>query len=307
MDKKELEILIPSETVRQYVLDTGWTFTDMQKAALLYHSDLPLEQQYSWLRTLRAKTDNEGLRKQLTVYLDREEQGLQAFKENNDKSHIYALTIKNDDEDQYNQIPPCDYFFDWELAYEYGKRKCCPFQIEKWGVQGAGVNSDHYAVLSFNRNGEIMEFQDRASSSDDNDLKTRNEHFEHILVEVPNPFERGDIVRFVDTEDVGIVETMQKEWKKDLARYQSDEWKQKGFCTDLLDVRIRVGFLNEDGTFSHRHIIPIYLEQYKPEEDWNKASPMDKLLLCASDLYRGEGSLDELCFFTTEYRNSKEG
>lgn len=40
MDIEELNALIPSETVRQYVLDTGWTFTDVQKAALLYHSNL---------------------------------------------------------------------------------------------------------------------------------------------------------------------------------------------------------------------------------------------------------------------------
>ena len=41
MDIEELKAMIPSETVRQYVLDTGWTFTDMQRAALLYHSGLP--------------------------------------------------------------------------------------------------------------------------------------------------------------------------------------------------------------------------------------------------------------------------
>ena len=90
MDIEELKAKIPSETVRQYVLDTGWTFTDMQRAALLYHSGLPLEQQCSWLRTVRDKTKDECLRKQITEYLNLKEQGFQAFKENEDRRHIYV-------------------------------------------------------------------------------------------------------------------------------------------------------------------------------------------------------------------------
>lgn len=46
MDVEELKAMIPSETVRKYVLETGYTFTDMQKAALLYHSNLVLREQY---------------------------------------------------------------------------------------------------------------------------------------------------------------------------------------------------------------------------------------------------------------------
>ena len=71
-------------------------------------------------------------------------------------------------------------------------------------------------------------------------------------------------------------------------------------------MTIRVEFLNEDGTFSHAHINPICLERYQPEEDWQKGSSMDKLLLYASLVHKGEGSLDELYFFTMEYRISKE-
>lgn len=37
MDEKELEMLIPSKTVRDYIMETEWTFTDFQKAALLCH------------------------------------------------------------------------------------------------------------------------------------------------------------------------------------------------------------------------------------------------------------------------------
>jgi len=122
MDHDELETLVPSETVRRYILETGWTFTDMERAALLHHSDLPLEQKDSCLRDLQTRTEDEGLRKQLSEYLSQE----------------------------------------------------VPFNEERDG------------------------------------------YFTYIFYKVPNPFERGDIVRLVDTEDYGIVETSQKQWQDNL-------------------------------------------------------------------------------------------
>lgn len=209
MDIEELSAMIPSETVREYVRDTDWTFTDLQKAVLLYQSELPLEEKRSHLKDLYGKTADEKLQKELKDCL-------------------------SDD------------------------RTC------------------------------------------------HNEYLESAYIEVPNPFERGDMVRFIGTEDYGIVETSQKEWKEDYARYHSDEWKQTGIDRDFSDVQIRVAFLGDDGTFGHSHVNPICLERYQPQEDWIDGNPMDKLLLCASDLYRGKGSLDELYCFAAEYRKFKK-
>lgn len=209
MDIEELNAMIPSETVRKYVQETVWTFTDTQKAILLYHCNLPLEKKLSYLKNLYNKTEDEKLQKELTDYL-------------------------SDDKTDFN------------------------------------------------------------------------EYLEYAFIEVPNPFERGDIIRLVGSEDYGIVETTQKQWKKDLVKYQSDERQQKGLCEDFSDVQIRVVFLDNDGAFSHAHINPIDLELYQPKGDWMDGSPMDKLLLCISDLYRGESSLDELYYFTKEYRKSRE-
>ncbi len=210
MESEHIDILaamVPSETVRRYIMETGWTFTDMERAALLFHSDLPLDQKRSCLRDLQSKTEDERLRKQLSEYLSQEG----------------------------------------------------PFNEERDGC------------------------------------------FTYIFYEVPNPFKRGDIVRLVDTEDYGVVETSQRQWREYLARYQSDEWKQTGLGPDYSDVQIRVGILDNDGTFGHAHINPIDLERYQPND-----SSMDKLLLCASDLYQGKGSLDELHFFTMDYRKDRE-
>ena len=55
MDIEELTAMIPSETVRNYVMESKWTFTDREKAALLYHSDLSLKEQYTRLGNLRDR------------------------------------------------------------------------------------------------------------------------------------------------------------------------------------------------------------------------------------------------------------
>ncbi len=120
---------------------------------------------------------------------------------------------------------------------------------------------------------------------------------------MPNPFEKGDIVRFVGTEDYGIVSESQKDWKEYLDKYRSDEWRKKGITLDFSDAQIVVEFLGDDGTFGHDHINPIYLELYQPEADWSNRSPRDNLLIAASDLHRGEGSLEGLYILTEIYRN----
>lgn len=73
---------------------------------------------------------------------------------------------------------------------------------------------------------------------------------------MPNPFEKGDIVRFAGTEDYGIVFESQKDWKEYLDKYKSDEWRKKGITLDFSDAQIVVEFLGDDGTFGHGHINP---------------------------------------------------
>lgn len=300
MDSKELEILIPSETVRNYILETGWVFTDKEKAALLFHNNLPLQEQHSYLRDLGAKTADKELREQITEYLDCKEQGFQAFKENENKNHIYVLRVKAEEEDQYYQIQPKRYFFDWKLAYECGKKKGQPFQLQKCVVydvskQSNDDNNPSVADLQFDEDGEALCFWSREVLFDEE----KNGYFTYVFYEVPNPFEQGDIVKQAGTEDYGIVENSQEQWKEALARYQSDEWK--GFGPDYSDVQIRVAFLSEDGTFGHAHVNPVVLDLYQPKIF---QSPMDQLLLSASDLYKGKGSLDELYYATMAYRNA---
>lgn len=314
MDMDELNAMIPSKTVRKFVLETGYSFTDMQRAALLYHSDLPLEEIHSRLEALRDTTADEGLRRQLIEYLNREKRAMQTFKENGDKRCIYVLKVQENGGSHDREYLACGYFFDWEVAFEYGKKENAPFQIEKYLVNGVSEFEDgtcsHTSIADICFDGEgNAGFLSSREIPDDNEQTDWHKCFENTFYEVPNPFDRGDIVRLIGTEDYGIVEVSQKRWKETLEKYK----QRRAIQPDYSDVQVRVVFLCEDGTFSHRHIDPTRLECYAPEYGSKDpaASARDRLLDAASSLYqeedssRGFGSLDDLYFFAMEYRKAK--
>lgn len=164
------------------------------------------------------------------------------------------------------------------------------------------------ANLHFNENSEASSFSSR-EIPDDNEQTDWYECFENTFYEAPNPFDRGDIVRFVGTEKYGIVEVSQKHWKENLERYK----QRRKFLPDYSDVQVRVIFLTEDGTFIHSHINPVNLELHQPEHEPQDpvASARDQLLHAASLLYWKEdssnviGSLEDLYICTMKYRNAK--
>lgn len=313
MDEKELEILIPSEYVRNCIKETGWNFKDREKAALLYHADISWREQCKYLKNLEGYTADKELKKQICQYLDKIEISYAAFKENSDRSYIYILKVREEDI-SYSKIQPSGYFYDWEMACEYGKKEKVSFVVEKHLV-GDKKNFQKYkdgeycdyetAYLCFDEKGEEQYFGSQEMEIDKED--DFYESFKTAFYEVPNPFERGDIVRLVGTEEYGIVEVTQKSWKEKMIKFQSSGCSQK---VDYSDVQIRVVFLNQDGTFSHDHINPITLERYQPRQENRKRadSARDDLLQAASAMYRNDdstavlASLDDLYYFIMKYR-----
>ena len=317
-DALDLDALIQSEAVREYVLKTGWTFTDAQRAALIVHGHLPLERRFWHLRILRDQTNDADLKEQLISYLDRTERDLRDFKENHNKSCIYLLKAEDEEHrTNYCHISPMGYFFDWELAHEYGCRTARRFQIEKLHIANNKVyiadsnqcapsddepieqDDDSISCLGFNQSGEAVYFEAFQGRSE-------AEPFVNAFFRLPNPFERGDIVRRLDAEqaeDYGIIETSQEQCRKNYERWE----KGTPFHMEFGDDCIRVAFLCNDGTFGHEHSPALYLERYRPQrgDSSTEKGAMDNLLLCASEMYSGTGSLDELWFYTMEYRNAK--
>lgn len=319
MDEKELEIMIPSGYVRNYIKESGWIFTDREKASLLYHADIPWRERCQRLKDLWRRTQNGELKRQIYVYLDKIQMEYASFKENGDRSHIYILKIREEDGSWDGEYLARGYFFDWESAYRYGKKEDVTFGIEKYlvggkknplGSQDEEICGYTSAYLYFNEKGDEQRFG--SLGMEDDAGGDFYESFRTAFYKVPNPFERGDIVRKVQTESYGIVEVSQKRWKETMIKFQSPGYGQR---VDHSDVQIRAVFLNKDGTFSHEHISPVNLERYCPEQETGKqtGSARDDLLLAAGAMYRNDdteaaiASLDELYYFTMRYRKEVGG
>jgi hypothetical protein len=305
MNDEELQVLIPSEYVREYVRKTNWTFTDAQKASLLVNGELTLKEMYPRLRELKEHTEDEELRGQLAMYLDHKEKNLAAFRDNSSRNSIYLVKIRDEDEQDkpYAHIHPGGYFFNLEMAYAYGKKEKQPFLIEKHLVgdvktdreDGEEYQDIGLGDMTFDKDGEADYFEGWEVPYENKPHTL--EFFEDAFYEVPYPFERGDIVRLVGTEDYGIVDVSQEDWKKWVLRCQEYKRQQKGSGPDFTDAYVRVEFLNDDGTFSHGHINPILLELHQLDEKcFNDYGPRDQLLLEASAIQRGKGGLDDLYF-----------
>lgn len=308
-DMIPIEKLIPSEYVREYVQKADITFTDSQKATLLANGwigNLPLDDQYKYLRILRDSTSDTELKPQITSYLGRMDRHLQELKDNNDRKCIYILKIENDTEgDNYYRISPEAYFFDYESAGEYGRGSKRRFQVEKLFVSdkkvyGADDNNYDYVVtyIQFDEKGNAVYLSHEYDDTDE-------EKFVNAFFQLPNPFERGDIVRRVGSdkdEDYGIVETSQKQCRETYERLKD----KPEFYSEFGDDNIRAVFLNDDGTFGHEHVIPLYLEKYDPKwsTDDTVDGARDNLLIAASWMYTGDGSLDDLEYCAEKYRRA---
>lgn len=106
-----------------------------------------------------------------------------------------------------------------------------------------------------------FEFQEEERAVED-----WGEHrFEHNFFDLPNPFQRGDIVHVMGKDTVGIAATSQEEYQNFMRRVEERE-----LPLEFLDWVIEVRLLQEDGSCRHRHIPPVYLERTRVDADTEK-------------------------------------
>lgn len=217
----------------------------------------------------------------------------------NPGNYIYILEVCEDEERENK-----GYFTDAQIAKGYGMVKKTSFQIGKYpilkeeGMQGNSIdvgkknyNGSAVAEYSYDCNGNITNYWSSELPDDVHSLK--EECFENRFIHIPNPFQRGDVVRQIGKQEYGIVETSQSEWEEFLEQIRVND-----LGVDWFDSSITVSFLLEDGKFSHMHINPIFLEKAEPED----LDPQKELLAMASGILRGESSLDYFLSVYDEYK-----
>jgi hypothetical protein len=93
--------------------------------------------------------------------------------------------------------------------------------------------------------------------------------FEDTYVNIPHPFEDGDIVRIVGTNEVGIVRFPSGLDKEAQNRHMQELVKEN--FVDYSDSCITVEFIGKNSAFEHKHILPQMLEYIElPDSDFRK-------------------------------------
>lgn len=328
----ELEALIPTEIARKYVIDNDITFTDWQKAALFCFY-APRSEKFSWLRSLRDETDNKVLREQITAYLQWEVDAFNALKNNDKHEYIYTVKVKDPEkapEDiDFEDVSCYDmeieaFFLDWEPAYEYGKAVDFEFMIEKIKVSTMEtVNeikadeeddghyirkkaNDYVSCIHYDKNGEIEQLVcDEIPDDAGDDPMEHGRNFHEGYIEVPNPFNRGDIVRSIrgSCDFIGVVDMTQDEWKKQQENYT--RWtKEKPGLYEYYEIRLWVDIVEKDGEIVGDGINPLDLVPYELSDN-PEDKELNDLLLCISEFYKGKGSFEEVQYYQEQYRKAK--
>lgn len=137
-------------------------------------------------------------------------------------------------------------------------------------------------------------------------------------VSVPHPFRRGDIVVCYDSYpafsnsgehkgkyEIGIMRSFSDD--EDWTEWDNDVKTRLKSVTDFSDVSTTVEFLYPDGSFGHKHPNPMELEfACDVEGALPEDSPKTDYLEVASDLMKGDGSIELFQMYRDDYLESAQ-
>jgi hypothetical protein len=332
-----------SKDMQDYMDENWLSFTDFEKATLIYNSYLPVNERYDRLEKILAITDDEKLKKQISCEIELFNDDMSVFMKNMGGC-VYAVKSY-----EFQDEPYIDgYFASLALAYNYAIGQDYRFDIEKYRINGfAGVTDggtmlaedvvepvkgkvytnpylfqtgedddllslDSYrsyvdevdsmdrpvAVAHYSEKGVLMDFYSSEMVRDDADEIKRcfsPELFKNAFIYMPNPFERGDIVRTIaDKTSHGFI----SDSRENVEIYYEKVRNGAFNMVDYTDTGMTVDFVQDDGSICHSHINPAFLEKYEPQE----ADDDYELLMAGRSLFRGKGTLD---WFLTCYEELK--
>lgn len=316
--------MIPSKDMREALRKQERRFTDMETATLVHNLGLPRERRRELLKQIEDETQDERLRAQIAFSLSDDQQKEEWFRT---VTEGCAFGVREMDEEYPTEAMDA-FFSSFELAFTYGLAMGNPFEIHKWRVlQELPAKKTWWpgdcGSMRFAANGTLK--PSSLWATDDGDpvgdrllfapwpVGTEEENwpnyqfFEDRWVDLPNPYECGDLVRVLDgcptyidpAYEWAVVESDQERWQsfrervnKWLAAVEAGCADPKGVMADFSDIQVTVELPCKDGTFAHDHINPMFLERVI--EDAPEASDEAKLREAAVWAARGECDLEYL-------------
>ena len=213
--------LIPSKDLRDYLKEINHTFTDFEKATLIFQNRfLNKDQKHEELKKISQTTSNQELKKQIQESLQYENQFYKDFFENNEEKYIYTVQ-KNHEVFAYFKY--CQEALDFIKSFDFNKIK--GLKIRKYQKQGFISEDENrdIAAVSINLNGEIERILCNGNAKENRWFHT--DCFEVHYVYIPSYFHKGDCVRNVRTNEFSILLEDDQDLLKFLDTAKKRGWK----------------------------------------------------------------------------------
>lgn len=270
-----VETFIPSKTVKQYIYDNNWHFSDADWATIIYNSEYLHDYKLKVLSDLAKITSNENLKTEINERIAFDNEAFERFCDN--EGCIYVVMLDDEIAAICNKA---------SVAYEKGCQYGANFTIEKYHIITSATegltmritdtffspidmkvyeqklapndNVPPLSAIRFDENGCVMSYWSSETNIEDAEKIEGNspKRFEYIFIDVPNPFDEGDVVSIVGEKGAYYVMTSHIDWT-----IQNEKDKQRAII-DWSDASIVIQKSKED-PINHIHINPLYLERVK--------------------------------------------
>lgn len=290
-DDEFLEKYIPSSDVKKWIRESSHVFSDWDRATIVWNSLLPLMNKWEDLQIIADETADAKLREQILERLDYDREAYHVFKA---KTEVFVYSISSACFELLDK--ESSYYGNSEAAYKEGSR-CCGmhgFSVEKHQV----ISSENTEIIKvraiyspllegdderqmeefdtggiciarcdYSEAGELMSLWS-CELPKEQDLKVNalgKGRFENRYVAFPNPFEKHDRVRILESGKrngmLAWVGETQNDWREKNNRACSEHGTE-----DYWDASLMVKYWNKRKyEWEHDHINPILLEKDNKE------------------------------------------
>lgn len=279
--------IIPSKWMRDYLKDKK-EFTDRERATLIWNApNVTWRNRISSLSELARQTSDDLLKKQIIERIEYEQKLYADFCENFEKEYVYVVIDGNRDS--------CGFFGDAQIALQFGIKNAKEwnedsFSIEKhliisldnknkvikrWYSQHLLQHSsdnfeceysgEYASCIRYTSAGDILSIDSNEMSDEENERvdEFSRDRFEFQFFQIPFGMETGTIVKILNEfhrNEYAVLGSGEEEWNN----YMNMTINNPD-CYDFSDIQTTVYILNNDGTWSHGHINPLFLEAEIPE------------------------------------------
>lgn len=276
--------LVPSKYMRKFYKESGFEFTDFQKATLIWNApDRTWKEILDALNELAEETVDDSVKQQISERIAYEKNAFAAFLDNSDSRHVYVV-------EDYEDGSSCGFFQTYEMALKYAVKYAKKYEtqcsIQKQlivrdvedetvrnpmrGNPNMGFKCPEYSDYDgapigrvlLNKEGKIMSVMSSELPEEEKVVdEYKKERFEYAFMKVPFAMQVGILVRNVVTGDYGVLAQGKEHWDEYMQRIED-----RNLYVDFSDVQVIVYKLTEKGYWSHEHINPMYLEVGLPAE-----------------------------------------